>query len=189
VDFLNMLAITSLLDPKHSDLVNTIIHDFEKEFGLKQVQATPQPHITYLIAETYNLVLLKNYLKRLSYNQRPVHAYTTGIGVFPGEHPVIYIPVLRTQPLNKLHSHLYLDISKMSMEVVPFSKPKLWLPHISLAVGDTTTDMLTPIFKYLAQYSFDWEIMLDNLSIFRESITGPSFEKESSFFLANKILS
>jgi 2'-5' RNA ligase len=184
-----MLAVTSLLDTKHSDLVNTIIYDFEKEFGLKQVQATPQPHITYLIAQTYDLNILKNYLRRLCYSARPLHAYTTGIGVFPGEHPVIYIPVLRTQPLNKLHSQLYLDISKMSIEVGPFSKPKVWLPHISLAVGDTSLELLTPIFKYLANYSFDWEIMLDNLSIFKESMTGGSFEKDSSFLLANKILS
>jgi 2'-5' RNA ligase len=183
-----MLAITSLLDTKHSDLVNTIIYDFEKEFGLKQVQATPLPHITFLIAETYNITLLKDYLLRLCYSVQPVHAYTTGIGVFPGEHPVIYIPVLRTQPLNKLHSQLYQDISKMSMEVGPFSKPKVWLPHISLAVGDTSPEMMTPIFKYLMHYHFDWEIMLDNLSIFRESKAGGCFEKESSFFLANKIL-
>jgi 2'-5' RNA ligase len=184
-----MLAITSLLDAKHADLVNNIIFDFEKEFGLRQVQATPQPHITFLIAETYNVTLLKSYLLRLCYSVQPIHAYTTGIGVFPGEHPVIYIPVLRTQPLNKLHSQLYNDISKMSMEVGPFSKPKVWLPHISLAVGDTTPDMLTPIFKYLAQYSFDWEILLDNLNIFQESIAGGSFEMESSFLLAHKILS
>ncbi|MGV3639677.1 MAG: 2'-5' RNA ligase family protein [Adhaeribacter sp.] len=183
-----MLAITSLLDAKHADLVSTIIQDFQKEFGLKQVQATPLPHITYLIAQTYNIDLLKDYLLRLCHTARPVHAYTTGIGVFPGEHPVIYIPVLRTQPLNKMHSHLYQDISKMSMEVGSFTKPKLWLPHISLAVGDTSTEMMTPIFRYLARFNFDWEILLDNLTIFQESKQGDTFELESSFLLANKVL-
>lgn len=183
-----MLAITSLLDPKHSDLVNNIIIDFEKEFGLKKVQATPLPHITYLIAETFHIGLLKNYLSRLCDTVRPIHAYSTGIGVFPGEHPVIYIPVLRTQPLNKLHSQLFQDISKMSIQVGPYSKPQLWLPHISLALGDVTNDMMTPIFQYLAHYTFDWEIVLDNLSIFRESVNGHSFEKESSYSMSHKIL-
>jgi 2'-5' RNA ligase len=184
-----MLAITSLLDSKHNDLVDNIIQDFEKEFGLKQVQATPLPHITYLVAETYQLALLKDYLQRLCHSASPVHAYTTGIGVFPGEHPVIYIPVLRTQPLNKLHSQLYQDISKMSVETGPYTKPKLWLPHISLAVGDTSLELMTPIFKYLSQYSFDWDIVLDNISLFKESKTGQSFEMDTSFVLANKILS
>jgi 2'-5' RNA ligase len=184
-----MLAITSLLDTKHCDLVNTIIQDFEKEFGLKQVQATPMPHITFLVAQTYNLPLVKSYLRRLCSSLRPLHGYTTGIGVFPGKKPVIYIPVLRTQPLNKLHSQLYQDISKMSLEIGPYTKPKLWLPHISLAVGDTSLELMTPIFQYLSQYSFDWDIVLDNLSLFKESITGPSFEMETSYVLANKILS
>jgi 2'-5' RNA ligase len=183
-----MLAVTSLLDSKHSDLVNHIISDFEKEFGLTQVQATPYPHITYLTTEAINLPLLKHYLDRFSNCSKVFHVYTTGIGVFPGDHPVVYIPVLRTQPLNKFHVQLYHDISKLSIDLGPYSKPRLWMPHISLALGDTTSDMMTPMFRYLAQYRFDWEIALDNLTIFRQSEKGPVFEKEAEYSLSKKIL-
>ena len=183
-----MVAITSLLDSKHTDIVNAIIENFEKEFGIKQVQATPYPHITYLIAEAFDLEVLKKYLERFCATGKAFHVYTTGIGVFPGEHPVVYIPVLRTQPLNKFHARLYQDVSKLSMETVAYSKPKLWLPHISLALGDTTPDMMTPMFKYLAHYSFSWEIKIDSLSIFTQSTTEPIFEKQAEFYLSNKIL-
>lgn len=183
-----MLAVTSLLDFKHSELVNTIISDFEREFGVKQVQATPLPHITYLITEALNLNLLKNYLEKVSLQGKSFHIYTTGIGIFPGEHPVIYIPVLRTPTLNRFHGQLYRDISKLSITTGPFSKPKKWLPHISLALGDTTLDMMTPMIKYLANYSFDWEIKLDNISIFKESRTDNSFEQEAIYSLSGIIL-
>jgi len=183
-----MLAITSLLDSKHTVIVNTIINDFEKEFGLKQVQATPEPHVTYLTTDALDVSLLKNYLERTSNCHRVFHMYTTGIGVFPGEHPVIYIPVLRTQPLNKFQSALYKDISKLSTETGTFSQPKIWLPHISLALGDTTVELLTPIFKYLAQYNFDWEIPIDNLTIYKQSEDKKHFEIESEYAFANSIL-
>lgn len=183
-----MLAITSLLDAKHTALVNTIINDFEKEFGLKQVQATPEPHVTYLTTDAIDINLLKNYLERTSNCHRVFHIYTTGIGVFPGEHPVVYIPVLRTQPLNKFQSTLYKDISKLSTETGTFSQPKIWLPHISLALGDTTLDLLTPMFKYLTQYDFNWEIPIDNLTIFKQTKDKKAFEIESEYVFANPIL-
>jgi 2'-5' RNA ligase len=183
-----MLAVTSLLDIKHSELVNTIISDFEREFGVKQVQATPFPHITYLVTEALNLELLKDYLEKAGTAGKSFHIYTTGIGIFPGEHPVIYIPVLRTPALNRFHSKLYRDISKLSITTSPFSKPKKWLPHISLALGDTTLDMMTPMMKYLAHYKFDWEIKIDNLNIFRESHTSNAFVQEAVYSLAGSIL-
>src|SRR5687768_15772865 len=111
-----MLAVTSLLDTKHSDLVNQIIFDFEKQFGIRQVQATPFPHLTYVTTEALNLDLLKDYLERSCFGGSSFPVYTTGIGIFPGEHPVLYIPVLRTQPLNKFHARLYKDIGKLSIE-------------------------------------------------------------------------
>ncbi|WP_051360099.1 2'-5' RNA ligase family protein [Adhaeribacter aquaticus] len=184
-----MLALTSTLDSKHDDIVNKIIFDFENEFGLKQIQATPFPHITYLTTEAFNLNLLKSYLERFCFCSKPFHVYTTGIGVFPGEHPVIYIPVLRTQPLNKFHAQLFKDISKLSIEVGQFSQPKLWLPHISLALHDTSLDMMTPMFKYLSRYNFDWDIKIDNLNILKRSEIAPVFEKEAEYFLPQPIIS
>ncbi|PIQ19993.1 MAG: hypothetical protein COW65_17595 [Cytophagales bacterium CG18_big_fil_WC_8_21_14_2_50_42_9] len=183
-----MLAITSLLDTEHTEIVNTIIKDFEKEFGVKQVQATPDPHVTYLTTDALDMNLLKSYLERTSKCHRVFHMYTTGIGVFPGEHPVIYIPVLRTPPLNKFQSALYKDVSKLSTETGTFSQPKIWLPHISLALGDTSLDLLTPMFKYLAKYNFDWQIPVDNLTIFKQSENKTSFEIESEYNFANPIL-
>jgi len=183
-----MLAITSVLDIKHAELVNNIISDFEKEFGVKQVQATPDPHITYLITEALSLDLLKNYLEKTCCSGKAFHIYTTGIGIFPGEHPVVYVPVLRTPALNRFHAQLYRDISKLSTATGPFSKPKRWLPHISLALGDTNLDMMTPMIKYLAQYTFNWEIKIDNLSIFRESPTSNTFVQEGVYSLAGSIL-
>lgn len=184
-----MIAVASLLDTKHTDIVNTIIGDFEKEFSIKQVQATPFPHITYLITEAYNLEILKKYLERFCQTGKSFHVYTTGIGVFPGEHPVVYIPVLRTPPLNKFHSQLYKDISKLSTETVSYSKPKLWLPHISLALGDTTLEMMTPMFKYLAQYDFNWEIKIEKMSIFKQDASGTGFEKAAEYYLSNTVMS
>ena len=45
-----MLAITSLLGAPYAARINQIIKSLETEFGLDDVQATPDPHLTYQLA-------------------------------------------------------------------------------------------------------------------------------------------
>jgi len=92
---------------------------------------------------------------------------------------VVYIPVLRTRPINKLHARLHRDISEMSSEMGVFYNPNMWLPHISLALGDTTPEMLGPILSFLCQFNFNWEIEIQNLTILQKS--GDFFLKEEEF--------
>ncbi|MEJ7666970.1 MAG: hypothetical protein WKG07_49450 [Hymenobacter sp.] len=58
-----MLAITSLLASPAADYINTLIKSLETEFGLDDVQATPEPHLTYQIVEPTNLATLKKALR------------------------------------------------------------------------------------------------------------------------------
>jgi hypothetical protein len=55
----------------------------------------------------------------------------------------------------------------------------LWLPHITLALGDMTPQLLGPVLGYLNQYNFNWEITLDNLVILQKC--GDYFLKEEEF--------
>jgi hypothetical protein len=61
-----MLAITSLLPSPASDHINALIKSLEKEFGLTDVQATPEPHLTYQIVEPADLEALKNGLHEIA---------------------------------------------------------------------------------------------------------------------------
>ena len=63
------------------------------------MQETPEPHLTYLLMSTRRLADLKDMLQEVAATTPPFSAFTTGLGVFPGENPVIYIPVLRSNEL------------------------------------------------------------------------------------------
>ena len=58
----HMLAITTLLSPPNAARINTIIKRLEKKFGLDDVQATPDPHLTYQLAGVQKLSALKEVL-------------------------------------------------------------------------------------------------------------------------------
>ena len=181
-----MLAITSLLSPPHVSRINAIIKKLDDEFGLDDVQATLDPHLTYQLAGVKKLSSLKKALAAVAATTEPFPAFTTGLGVFPGNQPVIYIPVLRSDALNALHRRILAATAPLCLRTDKFSGPDCWLPHISLALHDTTPDLLGPVLRYLNQETYNLRIHIDNLTILRQE--GERFVIEEGFEMGAKVL-
>ncbi|WP_201978206.1 2'-5' RNA ligase family protein [Hymenobacter rubidus] len=181
-----MLAITSLLSQAHAVRINAIIKSLEEKFGLDDVQATLDPHLTYQLAGVKKLASLKEVLAEVADTTEPFPAFTTGLGVFPGERPVIYIPVLRSDALNALHRRILAATAPLCLRTDKFSGPDCWLPHISLALHDTTADLLGPVLAYLNQETYNLKISIDNLAILRQD--GERFVKEEVFKMGASVV-
>ena len=180
-----MLAITSLLSAPHVLHINGIIKRLEEKFGLDDVQATLDPHLTYQLAGVRKLSSLKKVLADVADTTPPFPAFTTGLGVFPGAQPVIYIPVLRSDALNALHRRILAATAPLCLRTDKFSGPDCWLPHISLALHDTTPDLLGPVLSYLNQEAYNLKLTIDNITILRQE--GELFVKEEVFAMGAKV--
>ena len=180
-----MLAITSLLSPPHVLHINSIIKQLEAKFGLDDVQATLDPHLTYQLAGVRKLSSLKKVLADVADATQPFPAFTTGLGVFPGAQPVIYIPVLRSDALNALHRRILAATAPLCLRTDKFSGPDCWLPHISLALHDTTPDLLGPVLNYLNQEAYNLRLTIDNITILRQE--GELFVQEEVFAMGAKV--
>ncbi len=144
-----MVAVVSLLDAAHTRVVNDIIDDLESTFGIRGVKITADPHITWVICEVSKVMQLKSYLSKVASKTCPIKVKTTGLGIFPGAHPVIFVPVIRADGFNLIHAELFNGIRPFSKESVTFYNPDQWVPHISLALRDTTAKLLPQIVSHL----------------------------------------
>src|SRR6476661_457032 len=178
-----MFAITSLLNPRNAQRISRIIKDLEVQFGLDDVQATPDPHLTYLLTGTRRIKELKEVLREVAATTPPFSAFTTGLGVFPGENPVIYIPVLRSNDLNLLHQRV-LDVTAPLCRPSAYYKPDRWLPHISLALHDTTPDILGPVLRHLNQETYNLRMNVNNIALLHKK--GDLFVREEVFELKGR---
>ncbi|MBF9237256.1 2'-5' RNA ligase family protein [Hymenobacter sp. BT683] len=178
-----MFAITSLLNPRNAMRINRIVKGLETQFGLDDVQDTPDPHLTYLLTGTRRLNDLKAVLRDVAATTPPFSAYTTGLGVFPGDNPVIYIPVLRSNDLNLLHQRV-LDVTAPMCRAGSYYSPDRWLPHLSLALHDTTPDLLGPVLRHLNQETYNLRLNVNNLALLRKK--GDLFVREEVFELTGK---
>ena len=181
-----MVAVTSLLDPEHTGKVSDLIDDLQQKFGLSTVKMTPYPHVTWFTAEMEDLTHLKEILYDFTERAQPFSIHTTGLGIFPGPAPVIYIPVLRTQPVNLYHTQLLRRVTGQCEEMGPYYNPDSWMPHITLAVGDTTPGILGSVLEFLNTRTFNWTINIDNLAILTKN--GDKYLKEEVFMLTRELV-
>jgi len=163
-----MHGIVSLLDKEHDNLVKEIWYELERTCGLTGLHATPFPHFSWHIAEAYKLAPLKEIMKTVISDEVPFEIHTTGIAVFKGEIPVVYIPIARTKALSELHEKICEEVSPVSTLESAYYTPKFWMPHISLGFIDLDLVNINCLIEKVRTRNFNWSINIDNIALIYE---------------------
>ena len=110
-------------------------------FRFRGVYATPHPHFSYHVARSYDLDNLVPRLDGLIHATVPFQVKATGLGVFTGQSPVLYIPIVRSQALTQFHNTLWSELAACATGSLAYYGPEQWLPHITLGSGDIQKDL------------------------------------------------
>jgi coenzyme F420-0:L-glutamate ligase/coenzyme F420-1:gamma-L-glutamate ligase len=159
-------GIVSILDPLHHARVETIWRQLKEVCGLAGIEMTPIPHFSWQIALHYDIDRLVPEMRTIASRLEPFQVHATGLAIFPGEQPVVYIPVVRSAHLSTIHQLLWDCAEAMSIGLHAYYSPAQWLPHITLACGDVDQDKLACAMQTLAFQELDWEIDINNLTLF-----------------------
>ena len=162
-----MAASASVLDEEHSAKVVALWDLLERELGLKAVRVSPFPHFSYQAARDFDLEVLTDVVGKVAAKARPLRVRTAGVGIFSGPSPVVYIPVVRSPELTRLHVALWSAGAMAAEEPLSEYHPAAWIPHITLAQTDVTTELLPQATSLLNAQDLYWEFEIDNLAIVR----------------------
>jgi hypothetical protein len=176
-----MYAVVSLLDDTHSQQVERIWSDMARYYGVHGIYATPFPHFSYHVAAQYDLGKLEATLRRTVRRLQPFRVRTSGLGLFPGPSPVVYIPVVRDPALTRLHERLWPRVQNSATGSVPYYQPAQWIPHITLGHGDITAANLPAVVGHLAAQPCVWEVTVDNLAVISSTGAGDGFHLRIPF--------
>src|SRR6266487_1202151 len=98
---------------------------------------------------------------------------TTGLSIFTGKMPVLYIPIIRSAELTLVHQELYhLSTAKAGSGIQEYYHPDAWMPHITIGFGDLDSDILARMIHYLGERDFNWRILIDNIIFIYDPGTG-----------------
>jgi len=160
-----MDGIVSLLDTHHSAQVEQLWAELKREFGVSGVYITPFPHFSYHVAERYDTQALDGILDGVAATCAPFEVKASGLGIFNGKNPVLYIPVVRDARLDAVHTQLWPQITPIGVNAQVYYRSDYWLPHITIGFGDLTPASLGAISSYLAERAFNWTIPIDNFAL------------------------
>src|SRR5271156_3507392 len=98
-----MQGIVSLLDGEARDRIEQLWEELRRDFGVRGIHTKRFPHFSYHVADEYDLAQLRPRLEQLAGSTRIFSAQASGIGIFTRKEPVIYLPVVRSSDLQRVH--------------------------------------------------------------------------------------
>ena len=163
-----MHGLVTILPTPFYEKVETLWGELEQRFDIRGIYVTPYPHFSWQIGTHYPQDVLQQAVKGMALQTQSFQIRTTGIGIFTGETPVIFIQVVKDTILQKTHQSLWEHLEGVGENISPYYHPSRWMPHISLAYGDVTGENIGEILKWLAFQDFNWEMNVDNVSFIYE---------------------
>ena len=156
--------LTILNESRNPDLYKTWKW-LEESCQLPVEYLTPIPHITWHVASSYALTGLKSILSRWAVHKRPIVAQASGLGIFTGPTPVIYVRVFKDQRLINFQRRLWKAVIGTAVEPSAYYAPDAWMPHITLAYGEIPPDRLGCAVQALAYQVIRFKFTVDHIAL------------------------
>jgi 2'-5' RNA ligase len=160
-----MYGLASILPEPYYTQVERIWDKLENCCGLTSIRETPYPHFSWQIAHSYPMEQLTTIVEHLSARIAPFPLRTSGLGIFSGPMPVIYIAVVKDSKLATLHHQIWERLAEIVHQPSPYYHPDRWVPHITLAYNDVTPHNIGSVAQMIAFENYNWEMTIDNLTI------------------------
>ncbi len=158
-----MNAILSELDENAAVQVMHLWRRLHKACGLEGIFNYPNPHFTWFASSEMNMGRCVPLLAEFAQRHPPFRVQTAGLGLFPGETPVLFLPLVKSVELAELHRSLWEQVHPLCQGMREISLPEFWVPHITLALKDLTRENLTCAIDAIAFDTLQLFITVDNL--------------------------
>ncbi len=164
-----MQGIVTLLDGEARDRICELWEELRRDFGVSGIHAKRFPHFSFHVAEEYDLAELRAELERMAGAARRFSVQCSGIGIFTRKEPVIYLPVVRSGELQRIHGEVARVAEPLARGINEYYLAEIWIPHITLAEGDVDILVLPEIVRRFGERNFRWELAVTNLAVIRAS--------------------
>jgi len=160
-----MYAIISTLDTDSAKIVSDLWQRLCKSCGLKEIYNLSTPHFTWFLAEGLDHGKVMPLIRQIASMRDPFKVHTFGLGIFSGEKPVLYLPIVKFVEMIHLHRAIWNQIQPYGEDPELYYSPRLWVPHITLALKDLTKENLACAVNAIAFDPIELFIAVNNLAL------------------------
>ncbi len=160
-----MIALISVLDLITNIHNDRLLEELVLDYGLIDPSKKPIPHFSWCGAEDMDIDGAGNILQKLVASIEPFKIQTSGIGLFTGGTPVLYIPIVKNRKLLELHELIWNSVSSYLCNPNMFYSPDLWMPHITLAYQDVSQKKVVHAIKIILEDPFIFTLKVNHIAI------------------------
>lgn len=160
-----MYALTTMLSDSVNDLTKQLWKTLQCDCELLGIQIVPSPHFSWLGCEEINMPEFKNALRNISLKMREFSVSTTGLGLFTGNEPVVFIPIVKTRTLIDAHELIWNTLIPFCVNPNNYYAPDHWVPHITLAMHDINPKSAGCAIEKLLPIDFNFTINVNHLEL------------------------
>lgn len=163
-----MYVVASLLNPTATLRTQELWQWLEQNCGLAGIKLTPLPHFSWQAAGQYDLEGVEAALRDLAGRTKPFNARTSGLGIFTGDNPVLYAPLVKTRCLMELQEEIWQVTQAHAAHLNAYYQTESWMPHVTLAYRDVTRENMACAMQELAFREIKMDIRVDHLALIYE---------------------
>lgn len=160
-----MYAIISEINSRSSEKVTQIWHGLCKACGLEEIYTLPTPHFSWLVAGGMDLAQAKSKVASMITRVPEIRTYTSGLGIFSGILPVLFLPMVKTMDMINLHQEIWDQVGPHCSKVNMYYSPSLWMPHITLALKDLDKEKLACAVNAYAFEQLELSVTMTSLAL------------------------
>lgn len=160
-----MFVIFSEIDPEAANQVSRLWYALRKSCGLKAIYNVPRPHVTWFAADQINSSNVEQILIIMAEQTKALSLRTFGFGIFSGENPVLYLPIVKTKAMFNIHQQLWDQLCQQCNGHQSYYEPSKWVPHITLALKDLNKNNLTCAVNAIAFKPLELLIHIDAIAL------------------------
>jgi 2'-5' RNA ligase len=171
-------AVVALLEAEDDAFVRRLWRRLADEFGLHGVASCPHPHVSYLgsaHASQIALDAIDAVLAASAGRESAVLTRVTGLGVFRGDRPVVYLEVERIDALRAQHERIWdaCESTDVLTDPTPLYRPGSWVPHVTLAISDLRPEDIDRVCASLRTEWLERPLALRTLAMLHQD--GPTY--------------
>jgi len=165
-------AIVTALTEPHDAEVFRLWKELKQTCGLQSIWTLPVPHFSWMGMLGYDDAAVAQELAAIAAQAHPFTARVSSLGIFTGEDPVIYLALVKDEALLRFHEMVWSRLEAHLVQPNLYYAPPVWVPHITLAIGDVTRGNLACAIEQLAFRPWYWEFPVDRIGLISHPPTG-----------------
>ena len=128
-----MYGIVTIVEGALGAQIERAWEELRAKHGPEATRGQTLPHMSYHVADDYDLAAVERLFARLAREQRPFDVRVAGLAtVSHGSERIVYLNVVRSPALTSLQDALWDEASAAGTGVIEGYHRDVWLPHATL---------------------------------------------------------